>query len=138
MTDIALSHYSDHRDQHFSGLLTISDWYALFPEEPGYPVTVHKWPANFPNAGKPGVYLIFDMSKRLLYIGMTTVDVNRRLGSYFGYVSGRGSGCKIKNMQPPWKARPALVRTIAVNNPQEAPILERFLIETLKPRENSK
>ena len=117
----------------------MSDWYSLFPHEEGCIATPHKWPEKFPNAGKPGVYFIFDAKMSLLYVGMTTRDLNRRLGNYFGYVSGRGSGCRInEKMLPPWKTRPCYVRTIPLNDSSEAQYLERFLIDTLEPPDNSR
>ena len=123
----------------FTDVLTMSDWYSLFPDEPDCVDTGYKWPEKFPNAGKAGVYLIFDSAMSLLYIGMTTRDLNNRLGNYFGYVNGRGSGFLVKaNMLPPWKKRPYYIRTIPVMHSEEAPILESYLIKTLKPPENSR
>ena len=115
----------------------LSDWYALFPDEPEAAGAAFKWPAKFPNTGKPGIYFIFDAQQSLLYVGMTTRDLNSRLGCYFGYESGWGSGCKIKDMQPTWKTRPCFVRTVAVQSLEEAPFLEKFLIQALRPPENS-
>lgn len=133
------SYVKTFRNPMFSEPLTISDWYSLFPHEEGCVDTPHKWPAKFPNAGKPGVYLIFDARMSLLYVGMTTRDLNGRLGNYFRYVSGRGSGCRInEKMLPPWKTRPYYVRTIPLDDSSEAQYLERFLIDTLRPPDNSK
>lgn len=140
MIEAAIASYTQtNRAPAFVDSLTMSDWYSLFPDEPGCADTRYKWPANFPITGKPGVYLIFDSEKSLLYVGMTTRDLNRRLGDYFGYVAGRGTGCLIKqNMLPPWKARPYYVRTIPVSHSEEAQILKSYLIRTLTPPENSR
>jgi excinuclease UvrABC nuclease subunit len=128
-----------HRSPAYTTPLAMSDWYSLFPDEQGCVDTRHRWPDKFPNAGRAGVYLIFDSGMSLLYVGMTTRDLNRRLGDYFGYIAGRGSGCLVKgNMLPPWKVRPYYVRTIPLLHPEEAPFLEAYLIRTLKPPENSR
>lgn len=127
------------RKPSFNGSVAMSDWYSLFPEEPGCRATAFKWPDNFPNANSPGAYLIFDAKMDLLYVGKTTRTLNSRLGCYFGYVAGRGSGCLIKpNMLPPWKTRPYYVRTIAVTNADEVHALESFLIDRLNPPDNSR
>ena len=127
------------RPDSYTEPLTLSGWYSLFPEEVGCADTPYKWPAKFPNAGKPGVYLIYDAKMLIRYVGMTTNDLNQRIGCYFRYESGRGSGCKInEKMLPPWKARPYYVRTIPLVDSSEAQYLERFLIDTLRPPDNSK
>ena len=138
-TEAVASYMQSHRVPKFSDPLVMSDWYSLFPHEKGCADTLYKWPAKFPNAGKPGVYLIYDAKMSIRYVGMTTGDLNLRVGCYFRYVSGRGSGCKInEKMLPPWKARPYYVRTIPLVDPSEAQYLERFLINTLNPPDNSR
>ena len=135
--EAVVSYMRKFRSSTYSEPLTMSEWYSLFPDEEGCADTPHKWPAKFPNAGKPGVYLIYDDKMLIRYVGMTTGDLNRRVGCYFRYVSGHGSGCKInEKMLPPWKARPYYVRTIPLMESLEAHYLERFLIDTLRPPDN--
>ena len=126
------------RDPLFGSSLVMSNWYDLFPVDDGNGGKPHKWPQNFPNAGKPGVYLVFDDSELLLYVGKSETDVQSRLGRYFGYETGRTGPCKIKSISPPWKVRPHFVRTIAVKDSKEAPLLEEFLIDVLQPPENTR
>lgn len=137
--DAIAEYQKGQRAPVYTGSLAMSGWYALFPDEDGCMNTVFKWPAKFPNTGTRMVYLIFDSELSLLYVGMTTLThpTRTRLGDYFGYVSGRGSGCLIKPMTPPWKARPYYVRTIPLS-PNEAPVLEAYLIQKLNPPENSR
>lgn len=140
MIEIAIASYIQTiRALAFTDTLAMSDWYSLFPKDQNCLDTKYQWPAKFPNAGKAGVYLIFDSVMSLLYVGMTTRDLNRRLGDYFGYVNGQGSDCLVKtNMLPPWKARPCYIRTIPLICSEEARILEAYLIKTLRPPENSR
>ena len=126
------------RNPSFESPLVLSDWYDLFPAESSHAGKRYKWPQNFPNAGKPGVYLIFDASEVLLYVGKSERDVQSRLGRYFGCETGRSGPCKVKSISPPWKVRPHFVRTIAVEASQEAPLLEAFLIAVLQPPENTR
>lgn len=133
------SYQKTHRAAVHTDSLAMSGWYALFPDEDGCMDTAFKWPAKFPNTGKPMVYLVFDADMSLLYIGMTTSThpTRTRLGDYFGYISGRRSSCLIKPMSPPWKARPYYVRTIPLSA-NEVPLLEAYLIRELNPPENSR
>ena len=123
--EVIAQYQESFREPAYTDMLAMSGWYALFPNEDGCKPTAYKWPDKFPNTGTPMVYLIFDKNMCLLYIKMTTQThpTRTRLGDYFGYVSGRGSGCFIKLMTPPWKARPYYVRTIPLTA-IEAPILE--------------
>ena len=134
----ALNSYEKCRVSVYTSPLDLSGVYALFPETDNGVSVAFRWPEKFPHAGKPGVYFIFSAQMSLLYIGSTTSDLNGRLGNYFGYVSGRSGPCRIKEMQPPWKTPPCYVRTIAVERPEEAPVLESYLIDSLQPPDNTK
>ncbi len=126
------------RDSSFSSALVISDWCDLLPANDSSVQKPLEWPQNFANAGKPGVYFVFDAAESLLYVAMSQTDVQSRLGRYFGYVSSRSGPCKIKDISPPWKTRPRFVRTVATRDPREAPLLESFLIGVLQPPENTR
>ena len=92
------------------------------------------WPEEWEHADRCGVYLILDVSMRLLYVGKASMgnQLWNRLGTYFG---GRGK-CKIKHDQ--WSDRPEFVVTVAVpeESTWEAPALEEFLIGKLQPVDN--
>ncbi len=133
-----LEYARTQRDPSFDSALVMSEWYDLFPASDSRSRKPLQWPQNFPNAGRAGVYFVFDESERLLYVGMSETNVQSRLGRYFGYENGRSGPCKIKDITPAWKTRPRYVRTIAVAKSWEAPILERFLIGVLQPLENTR
>jgi len=99
--------------------------------------TNHKWPENFPYRDRPGVYFMFDADLSLLYVGMTKARLQMRISKYFRRMSRLDHRCRInEKMLPAWNVRPCYVRTLAVTNALEAPILEDFLIDTLRPSEN--
>ena len=133
-----LKYAKAERNPSFSSALVMSDWYDLFPASDVSMQKPLKWPQNFPNAGKPGVYFVFDETESLLYVGMSQTDVQSRLGRYFGYMGGRSGPCKIKDISPPWKTRPRFVRTVTTRDSPEAPVLESFLIGVLQPPENTR
>ena len=91
------------------------------------------WPATWPQAGKPGVYVFFDANGNRLYIGKAD-DLGTRLSSYFRYA-------KDKNCEPKddWgKHKPYSLVTVSVSETFEASSLEEFLIDRLKPPINKK
>ncbi len=133
-----LEYTQTQRDLSFSSTLVMSEWYDLFPASDSRPRKPLQWPQNFPNAGRAGVYFVFNESETLVYIGMSETNVQSRLGRYFGYDNGRSGPCKIKDITPAWKTSPRYVRTIAVAKSWEAPILERFLIGVLQPSDNTR
>lgn len=112
----------------------ISRLYALFPDEEYAKDALIGWPADWPFGGRPGVYLIFDATMDLRYIGKASV-LGRRLSQYFYYESGRGSRCVVRNPSG-WKKLPAFIAAVAVTKTFEAPSLEEYLITTLGPPEN--
>ena len=71
---------------------------------------------------------------QLLYIGKASW-LGRRLSTYFQYLTGRGSECKI--VHSGWKTRPSYVATVALNKSFEAAALEEYLIGVLNPEENA-
>lgn len=110
--------------------LKVGEPYALFPDKASADVKLH-WNEKWPNSDDPGVYLIFSVSGLLLYVGKSWT-LGGRLAAYFG---GR-SDCRIKGN---WKEDPQYVVTVAVpaNRRWEAAGLEEFLIERLRPCNNT-
>jgi hypothetical protein len=116
--------------------LVVSDLYALFPDEAFSKNTKLHWPDKWPNADNAGVYLIFGEQLELLYVGKAS-NIDTRVSSYFRYTSDGTRRCEIKDS---WKARPAFVATIAVDDDKtfEAAALEEYLITKLQPKENTR
>jgi hypothetical protein len=116
--------------------LTVSDLYALFPDEPAGAAAKLKWPEPWPNGDSPGVYLVFGPALELLYVGKAW-NLNSRVSSYFRYASDGSRRCELRHA---WRHRPALIATIAVDADKffEAAGLEEYLIETLRPLDNER
>ena len=115
--------------------LELSGLYALFPEEGLTDLAESRWNEPYPYADRKGVYLIFGKTGMLLYIGKASMaaTLGGRLGTYF---AGKKE-CRL--LFTDWTERPDYVVTIAV--PQgmsfEAPLLEEYLIKSLKPCDNN-
>jgi GIY-YIG catalytic domain len=124
-----------HPDLH---PLEVSGLYDLFPQEPTAVNAQFRWPEDqWPNAKKPGVYLIWDSDMSLRYVGRTTL-LGKRLHNYFRDSAGPGSPCRIYH--PGWKSRPRFVATIPVEKSFEAGSLEEYLMAALGddgPKENA-
>lgn len=123
-----------HRTYRHPSLIEpqVSGLYSLFPHE--RPGSSHElcWPKTWPNADRPGVYLIFSKELELLYIGKAAV-IGSRLGVYFQYDHDGLRGCKVVH---DWSVPPALVVTVALGEAFEAPSLEEYLITELNPPDN--
>lgn len=123
--------------------LNISGPYDLFPAStepwPNSTPAEHRWPDVWPNSEKRGIYLIFDQSRNLLYVGKASMSssIGVRLGKYFGS-SDDGPCCRV--LHTGWGAQPRFVVTVAVPDasPFEAPAIEEYLITLLSPSDNSK
>ena len=114
--------------------LQISGLYALFPDQTTATVQ-YSWPKDpWPNASQPGVYLIFDALLDLRYIGKARC-LGKRLHNYFAEGPAPERTCRV--VHTTWRADPKFVATIAVHKPFEAPSLEEFLINALRPAENA-
>src|SRR5467141_456067 len=113
--------------------LETSEAYSLFPDETRDTPTNANWPANWPLADRPGVYLIFGAKMQLLYVGKSAT-LGYRLSSYFRWSAGKGSPCRI--VHTTWKTRPTFIATVAVTEPFEAAALEKYLIARVHPEEN--
>lgn len=91
------------------------------------------WPAEYPNAKRPGIYVVMDSERHVLYIGKASwgSTIGSRLGSYF---CGRyDEGAKVRHQ---WTRRPRYIATAAVSpdHPFEAASLEEFLITGFRGR----
>jgi hypothetical protein len=119
--------------------LALSDIYSLFPDTKNPTSVTLGWPATWPCAGDPGVYLIFDCDMSLLYVGKASLNhtLGGRLSSYFQYARDGSRGCEVLGT---WSARPVFVVTIAVDSDKafEAPALEEYLIGELQPPDNTR
>jgi len=114
--------------------LQMSGLYALFPDQTPTTAADYSWPNDpWPNASQSGVYLIFDEFLDLRYIGKTRC-LGKRLHNYFGEGRAPDRACRV--VHSTWRVDPKFVATVAVHKPFEAPALEEFLIEELRPAEN--
>lgn len=113
--------------------LDVSKLLDMFPSHPM--VTTFKkeltWKDPWPFATRAGVYIIYDASIKMIYIGKASV-IGNRLASYFG----GGAECVFRQE---WGIPPRFLRVIAVplEMPFEAPALEEFLISNLHPELNT-
>lgn len=100
---------------------------------------IESWTVNssWPNAEYQGVYAIFCADKRLLYVGKASLGgtIGRRLSTYFiDNPDGPGAATKPGHS---WSRVPRYVLTTKVDKAWEAPSLEEYLIEHLRPIDNS-
>jgi len=135
----ALRHYNESYRHPSLRLLTLSEVYGLFPDTTNTGQATLAWPATWPCAGDPGVYLIFGPQMNLLYVGKASLShtLGGRLSAYFQYAPDGSRGCAVLGT---WSARPTFVMTIAVDSDKafEAPALEEHLISELQPPDNTR
>ena len=91
------------------------------------------WPAPWPQASEPGIYVFFDADENLLYIGKSD-NLGARLSSYFRYAEDKNSEPKDDWGGP----NPYSLITVSVSKTFEASSLEEFLIDKLSPPINKK
>lgn len=123
--------------------LVISGIYVLTPpEEAGAPLSIAgRWPDQWPNNGRQGVYLVFGKGYELLYVGKASAksSMGARLSTYFQY-NHTDRLCRIVEHTDwrSWSKDPKYVVTIAVPEDFsfEAPALEEYLIASLQPPDN--
>jgi hypothetical protein len=121
--------------------LKISNVYYLHPEIDKVPrETEEQWPNRWPYSDKPGVYLIFGLHMRLLYVGKTSMNntIGSRLGDYFQYTKDGTKRCQKKHSG--WVEEPMYVAIIPVDDEAafEAAAIEEYLIKKLQPINNEK
>lgn len=105
-----------------------SDIYSLFPQE-----GEQGWPDSWHNGSLPGVYMLLDCNKKVIYIG-EAVKIGGRLSSYFCYDDN--SNCKIKDDS---KKDTKYVISFAVLEKEQYMrwSLEQYLIGELNPPLNT-
>lgn len=125
--------YHDHYRHPSLPAPSVSGVYSLWPGE--YPVDDPSlaWPHAYPQADRPGVYLVLDANKNLLYIGKSA-GLARRISSYFRYARDGSKACEV--VHPQWSRRPVFLVTVALGEKFEPPSLEEFLIGTFDPPDN--
>jgi hypothetical protein len=109
----------------------LSGLYALFPERGELPSDIERrWPAQWEQSDKTGVYFIFAGDGQLLYVGKAW-HLGSRLGHYFDYDENKR--CRLLCS---WSRDPAYVATIAVPQDMswEAAGLEEYFIQVLRPK----
>jgi hypothetical protein len=108
------------------------DLYPSLPAPANFSPKV-TWANPWPFGDRAGLYLIYNGSLELLYIGKASMSrcLGNRLWEYFGC----GAACAPK---AEWLKPARFVITIAVPKemPFEAPAIEEFLIRKLKPKSN--
>jgi hypothetical protein len=125
--DALEKYHSTYRHSSLEALRP-SNSYVLFPDGAE---KVDCWPGPWPGGAAPGVYLIYDRSEILLYVGKAD-KLATRLSQHFRYATDGSRRCSFGSEN--WRGtKPAFVFTISVQGKSEAPALEGFLIETLVP-----
>lgn len=111
----------------------VSGLYSLRPTE--YPGANDSlcWPAPWPNADRPGIYLMFDSESQLLYIGKAAA-LGHRVGTYFRYASDGSKSCAVFHTS--WSKQPYFIVTVALTEKFEPPSLEEYLIRIFNPPDN--
>lgn len=130
----ALTSYATRFRRDDVGLLDAGPALDLFPEEPspnGFKAKA-TWYDTWPYAKRAGVYLIYDETFKLLYVGKAW-EFGPRLRQHFG------SNVKQCMILEKWSRRPRYVINVAVptNMAFESSALETFLIYELKPPDNT-
>lgn len=88
---------------------------------------------TWPNNGRPGCYAIFDRNRELIYVGKTN-NLGKRLGDYFKTDPSDPTRKRgVPKAPEAWVPEPYFVLTVALAHAYEAPSLEAFLIEQLRP-----
>jgi hypothetical protein len=117
--------------------LTLSVLYSLHPDRSETSSSDLKWPADkWPDVDKPGVYLVLDQEKKVLYVGKASLGrtIGSRLLTHFQYAKDGSKSCVPVGA---WSRPPSYVITIGVDKAFEAPSLEEYLIKTLRPSDNA-
>ncbi|OYP56262.1 hypothetical protein CIK99_09720 [Prevotella sp. P5-92] len=98
--------------------------YSLFPQEGEY-----GWPAPWHNGSSPGVYILLNSNKEVIYIG-EAVTIGKRLGDYFCY--DENNNCMIREVS---KKDSKFVVSFALEEEEHYMrfSLEQYLIGELNP-----
>jgi hypothetical protein len=110
--------------------------YAIWPAFESselYHLTAEYYSDNIiPFAGHPGCYFFYAEDGTLLYIGQTTVNLGGRVCRYFKM------RLEFSPVHSQWTARPRYLMTTRVNEPDQAPKLEKDLIDKFRPPDNGR
>lgn len=120
--------------------LEIGQLYDLSPEKGNSKKQAKlKWPDDWANSDRAGVYIFFNEDLNILYIGKASMynSLGYRLSDYFRY-NRKTKRCKIKHSN--WSEPPRYVLTVAVPTDMsfEAPALEEYLITKTQPKDNDR
>jgi hypothetical protein len=114
--------------------LEMSDPFDLFPDQPVPAGISPKSDAHrsWPFGHRAGVYMIYSMAFKILYIGKASMK--KRLGDRLYTYFGNGEKC-ILRAHHKWPDPPRFLVNIAVpaDMPFEAPSIEEYLIGKLNP-----
>ena len=90
---------------------------------------------QYPNAGKPGVYLLLDKDLKILLIGKASCNhvLGKRLGHYFKASPDKKKGTVRNSLYRDVR----YVVTIPVTKAFHAPAIEEYLISVLDPQFNT-
>ncbi|MCC5996670.1 MAG: nucleotide excision repair endonuclease [Oceanicaulis sp.] len=106
--------------------------YQLKTETAVYALTEENWRDEYiPFRQSSGCYLFYDEAGQLLYVGKA-VNLGARVGSYFNPSPFAPKPGHV------WSAMPHHALVIRVENFWEAPSLEEYLINALKPADNTR
>ena len=91
---------------------------------------------SFPNAEKPGVYILLDENKNVLRIGKASCKriLGQRLNDYFGWAEGRKGG--VARDERFKTVRYIVTIPVPLDRAFEAPAVEEYLIDQLEPELN--
>ncbi len=128
MLILAIAKYEDRYkievSKSHSDLVSISD---LFTEK-------KYWPA----ATKQGIYCIFSATNELLYVGKASMSgsIGARLSCHFWYDPNTGFQFEFDGSEEGWGGKPVFLCVFPTQHPYEAPSLEEYLINELRPPGN--
>jgi len=130
------SYHTQYRNSSLRKL-TLSGIYSLHPVKNENSTGKSQWPDKWPDVDKPGVYMVLDQDKKLLYVGKSSLGntIGNRLGSHFQYAKDGSKTC-VAVGGGLWSRPPFYVMTIRVDKAFEAPSIEEYLIEVLCPPDN--
>ena len=120
----------------------IAEYCKRYCIEPYFPVsdswdiqTGYRENRKFPDVGEAGCYAIYAEDGELLYIGKAW-EIGSRLGTYFMGIRSKSPGATRPDHI--WTKPPKYIQTIRVRESFEASSLEEYLIQKLRPCDNSR
>ena len=118
-------------NQEYKTAFQASDIYHLYTSEDGVcEFKDQSWPCN----GHAGVYMILSEKKEVLYVGQTLSFGSR----FYQYFKDKNGTCVVRS--PYWSEIPNAIVAIPAPDDKkyERLSLEEFLIERLKPTDNTR